>query len=362
MAILDELVRDATALCEIPAPTGSEEARGRRLARMFREAGLAVSTDGIGNVVAEAEGDPDLPCVALAAHLDTVFPDIAEIEVREAGGWLHAPGIGDNSMGTAALAVLARRLPDPPRGRILLVGTVGEEGNGDLRGVRHLVETRGGEIDVLVAVEGGMRDQLVTRGVGAERVRVTVTGPGGHSWGDAGNPSAVEGAAAAVGALYGLELPDAPRTSLNVGTIGGGHSVNSIAGRAVFELDLRSVDQATLTGLRARALRAVEDALGEGLAATGEPIGSRPAGALDPGHPLPGLVQAAREEAGLDPAEETASSTDANVALAAGLPAVCVGIGVSQGAHRPVERVRIEGLDRGFEALRGPVRRLARPD
>jgi acetylornithine deacetylase/succinyl-diaminopimelate desuccinylase-like protein len=361
MADTKRLVADAIRICETPAPTGEEAARGRLFAEMLAEAGVPTTTDGAGNVIGEIPGDPALATFVLAAHLDTVFPEAREIRVREADGWLHAPGIGDNSMGVAALVALARELPRKGLGRIHLAATVGEEGNGDLRGARHLVETLGAGIDAFVAVEGGMRDRIVVTGIGAERLRITVTGPGGHSWGDAGTPSAIAGAAALVTDIYGIDVPTAPRSSVNVGTLSGGHSVNSIAGDARLDVDLRSMDQATVLRMRDAVTDLVRRRFADGgpLAATVETIGSRPAGAIDPGHPLVAAARAARAEAGLGPAQEIASSTDANIPLAAGLPAICVGIGIGEDAHKPAERLRVEGLGEGLTALSGLVRRAA---
>ncbi|MHC4861864.1 MAG: M20/M25/M40 family metallo-hydrolase [Planctomycetota bacterium] len=358
MAIVDDLVRDTVEICSVAAPTGGEAERARLIAARLRETGLRVETDGAGNVVAEVPGEAGLPCLALAAHLDTVFPDEGTIPVHREGGWLRAPGIGDDSAGLAALLALARELPREGSGRILLVATVGEEGAGDLRGARHLCSARAGEIDVFVAVEGGMRDRLVVGGVGGERLRVVVRGPGGHSWGDAGAPCAIRGAAHLVGDLYALDLPTDPRTTLSVGTIRGGHSVNSIAAEARFEVDVRSTDQDTVRDLKDRALAVIRE-VPEGLGVEVEAMGSRPAGVIDPAHPLLDHCRRAREEVGLPPAGETVASTDANIPLSLGIPAACVGVGVGEDGHRRTERLRIDGLAEGYAALLAAVRRIS---
>jgi acetylornithine deacetylase/succinyl-diaminopimelate desuccinylase-like protein len=348
-------------LCRIAAPTGKEERRAGSLAGRLKAEGLAVARDGAGNVLAEVPGEPDLPRVALVAHLDTVFPDEGTVEVSRDGDWLAAPGIGDNSAGLAALLAVARRLPRSGLGPILLVGTVGEEGNGDLRGARHLVESRGAELDLFLAVEGAMRDRVVRAAIGIERLRLTVRGPGGHSWGDAGTPGAIEAAAEAVRRLYDLELPSEPRTTLGVGTIRGGQSINSIPAETVLEVDLRSLDPEVVADLRSRAVSAARSCVPEGgpLELTVEPIGSRPAGALPADHPLLRHVREARREAGLAPAEEIASSTDANIPLAAGIPACAVGVGRGENVHRRSERLDVPSLRDGFRALLGLVRRVA---
>jgi len=355
------LIRDAIEICSVAAPTGKEERRGRFVRGRFEGLGLTAAIDGAGNVVAELPGDPALPCVALAAHLDTVFPEEGTIAVRREGGFLHAPGIGDNSMGIAALLALARDLPRSGIGRVILAATVGEEGNGDLRGARRLVEDLGAEIDAFLAVEGAMRDRIVTVGLGVERLRIVVRGPGGHSWADAGVPSAIDGAARLVADLYDLEIRRVPPTTLNVGTIRGGQSVNSIADRAEFDLDLRSIEQEAVDLIRSRVLESARARFGEDgpLRVELETIGSRPAGRIAPDHPLLAHVVAARAEAGLPPAEVLASSTDANIPLAAGIPAACVGIGFGEDVHRPTERIREEGLTEGLAALLDATRRIA---
>jgi acetylornithine deacetylase/succinyl-diaminopimelate desuccinylase-like protein len=357
----ERLVEDAIRICEVPAPTGDEGERGRVVASMLEACGARVETDSAGNVIGEIPGEPGLPCVALAAHLDTVFPDLDLIEVVTEDGWLHAPGIGDNSMGVAALVACARDLPRTGLGRILLAATVGEEGIGDLRGARHLVSERGGEIDAFLAVEGAMRDAVVTGGVGSERLEITVAGPGGHSWGDAGAPSALAGASALVLDLYDLALPEEPKTTVNVGTLTSGNSINSIAETAVLELDLRSLDQDVVADLRDRAVaRILARFPGDGaLTASFRRIGSRPAGRIAADHPLLDHVRAAREEAGLAVADEFASSTDANIPLHAGIPATCVGIGIGEDGHRRTERLRIDGLAEGYAAMLAAVRRIA---
>ncbi|MHC4472884.1 MAG: M20/M25/M40 family metallo-hydrolase [Planctomycetota bacterium] len=326
MAIVDDLVRDTVEICSVAAPTGGEAERARLIAARLRETGLRVETDGAGNVVAEVPGEAGLPCLALAAHLDTVFPDEGTIPVHREGGWLRAPGIGDDSAGLAALLALARELPREGSGRI--------------------------------PVEGGMRDRLVVGGVGGERLRVVVRGPGGHSWGDAGAPCAIRGAAHLVGDLYALDLPTDPRTTLSVGTIRGGHSVNSIAAEARFEVDVRSTDQDTVRDLKDRALAVIRE-VPEGLGVEVEAMGSRPAGVIDPAHPLLDHCRRAREEVGLPPAGETVASTDANIPLSLGIPAACVGVGVGEDGHRRTERLRIDGLAEGYAALLAAVRRIS---
>jgi acetylornithine deacetylase/succinyl-diaminopimelate desuccinylase-like protein len=357
----DDLIRDAIAICQVPAPTGDESARGRLVAEMLGGLDVASRTDSAGNVIGEIPGDESLPCVALAAHLDTVFPELSEIRVTKSDGWLHAPGIGDNSMGVAALIGLARDLPRQGLGRILLVATTGEEGIGDLRGARQFVADRGTGIDAFLAVEGAMRDAIVTGGVGSERLRITVRGPGGHSWGDAGTPSAISAASALVLEFYDLARPTKPKTTLNVGTMAGGNSINSIAEVTRLELDLRSLDHDQVRDLRNRCVDLMRGRFDDDPALSVEwtAIGSRPAGTIDTDHPLLHHVRSARAAAGLPLADEISSSTDANIPLHAGIPATCVGIGIGEDGHRRTERLRIDGLAEGYAALLGATRAIA---
>jgi len=361
MTGIEKLVEDIIRICSVAAPTGKEGRRAELVLEMMRAEGLLAELDGLGSVVATIPGDPDLPAVAVAAHLDTVFPDVGEIEVRRERELLAAPGIGDNSTGVAALVALARDLPREGLGRIFLVATVGEEGLGDLAGARRFIDDHGDEIDLFLALEGAMRERVVTVAIGSERLRFTLTGPGGHSWGDAGAPSAILGAARLVKALYDLELPGHPRTTLSVGTLEAGHSVNSIAAGAVMDVDLRSVDQGCVLDLRDRVLQIADELFPPTapIQVTTAGIGSRPAGVLPSGHPLLDHVQSAREEIGLAPAEETSSSTDANIPLSRGIPAVCVGVGFGEDAHRRSETIEIPGLIEGCRALWNLVRSTA---
>ena len=361
MTSAERFLEDAIAICRVPAPTGREARRAAFVADLFKRGGTEAALDSTGNVVAEIPGDPALPVVAVAAHLDTVFPDESPIEVRRDADAIHAPGIGDNSAGVAALIALARDLPRAGLGRVLLVATVGEEGLGDLKGMRGLIEDRGAGIDLAIALEGAMRDRVVTRGIGSERLRFTVRGPGGHSWADAGAPSAILEVARLVEALHALPLPATPKTTLSVGTIAGGQSVNSIPAEAAIEVDLRSLHQDLVFDLRDRAVAAAVARFPSSgpLSVTIEAIGSRPAGALPDRHPVLDHLAAARDDAGLAPATGTASSTDANIPLACGIPAICVGVGNGENCHRRSEFLRIDGIAKGLAAVLGLVRRAA---
>jgi acetylornithine deacetylase/succinyl-diaminopimelate desuccinylase-like protein len=332
-------VEEACAICEIPAPTGSEARRAAWVAERLREAGLEPRIDAEGSVLA-GEGD-----VVVAAHLDTVFAGIDDIAVRREGDVLHAPGIGDNSLGVAALLFLARRRPQG----LVLAATVGEEGLGNLRGARRVVaDLRPREF---IAVEGGGAGGLVTTGVGAARFSIRVTTPGGHSWSDRGSPSALH---LLVDLLH--RHVDRPlTTSANIGSIHGGAGINVLAPEAEATLEFRDDDEARLEA----AVRRLAGEAGPHVEIA--ELGRRPAGRVAPDHPLVRSALEAAAAAGLAPPRLEASSTDANAALGAGIPAVTVGLCESHDAHTPEERVDVGRLRPALSALadlvsrRGPV-------
>jgi acetylornithine deacetylase/succinyl-diaminopimelate desuccinylase-like protein len=351
---LERVVADALELCAIAAPPFGEGPRGDEVARRLAAGGAKPERDGAGNVLARF-GPASGPAAILAAHLDTVFPAGTPIDARRDGGVLCGPGVGDDSLGLAGLLHAARRLaaaPAPPH-PVLLVATVGEEGLGDLRGARALVAAE--PCDAFVALEGHGRDELQVAGIGSARVRVTVRGPGGHSWGDRGTPSAVHALLLAGAAAIGA----AGDGHVNVGVVGGGTSINTIAAEASAEIDLRGGDDAALDARREALEAALRDAVPAGVELEVEPIGRRPGGATPPDHPLVEAARAARRAAGLAPAEEVASSTDANAAMGRGVPAISVGLTHGANAHRTDEVVEIAPLARGLAALDALVDALA---
>lgn len=342
---LEPLVELLRAICETPAPTFAEGARAELIARLWREAGLEPRLDALGNVLAEAPGGTG-PRVLVAAHLDTVFPEGTDVSVRRDGARLRAPGIGDNSASLAVLSRYARALEaHPERPRLTLAATVGEEGMGDLRGMRELMRSPE-RWEMVVALDGHL-GTVVDRSVGAKRFEVTFRAQGGHSWGDYPSPSAVHALGDAIHALTRISVPREPRSSLNVGQAQGGTSVNTIAQEARLTLDLRSLDAEVLAGLEAEALRRLRRVARQ-QRVTLEPkqVGDRPVAPSDNA----ALVRAAGralEAAGL-PLRTAASSTDANVAMAAGLPAVAFGVYRGGDAHRLSEWLEPESLPLGY--------------
>lgn len=344
---------DAQRICAVPAPTFAEEPRAQLVAELFAAAGAPAVLDDVGNVLCRIGGDG--PAVVLAAHLDTVFGPDQPIEIVRRGGRIAAPGIGDNSLAVAALLAMARRLAArPPQRPVVLAATVGEEGLGDLRGAKHVAATV--DCACFVALEGMSLDVIEVGGIGSERYRVTYSGPGGHSWSDRGTPSALHGLITRAAELVAID--PGPGGVLNVGRVHGGTSINTIAAEATLELDLRARDAAQLTALADRAEALLRRAP-TGLTAVVERVGQRPAGAIAPDHPLLEAARRARAGAGLAPAEEGFSSTDANAAYGREIPAITVGVTTGAHAHRQDEYINEAPTAHGLRALELLIDELA---
>jgi acetylornithine deacetylase/succinyl-diaminopimelate desuccinylase-like protein len=342
------VLADCQRVCAVPAPTFAEGARAALVGELLREAGCRPGRDGAGNVVC-AFGERRTAAIVFAAHLDTVFGPERPIEIvhDDERRRLVGPGIGDNSLGVAALLHLARRFAGRSPGRpLVLAATVGEEGLGDLRGAKYLLaETL---CQAFVAIEGATLDRIETGGVGSSRYRIAYHGPGGHSWSDRGTPSALHGLLAQAASF--LSNWAWPQVSANIGRMSGGTSINTIAAEAALELDLRSEDPAALQRAAAHA-RDHFAAAPPGLEASVEQIGERPGGHTDPDHWIVRAAREARTVTGLPPAVEGASSTDANAAYGRGVPAITVGVSTGGNAHRPDDYIDIEPLARGLRAL-----------
>jgi acetylornithine deacetylase/succinyl-diaminopimelate desuccinylase-like protein len=347
---VERIAADTAWLCGIPAPTGHEAERARAVAERLRELGLEPALDAVGNVVCRV--GPAGPALTLCAHLDTVFPDRGPQPAVRDGARLVGPGVGDNALGLAALLAVARALAaDPPTGPVVLAATVGEEGLGDLRGVTHLLDTK--PVRALIAIEGHGIDSLAVGAVASARVRVTCIGPGGHSWSDQGQPSAVHALVAAAERI----LAAAPPAIANIGVIEGGTAVNAIAERASLLLDLRHVDPASVDQALARVERAAHTAPVAGVATAVEVVGRRPGGEGAASAALVALAREARDAVGLGVAEEHPASTDANAAIGRGIPALGVGISRGDDAHTERESVAVPPIAHGAAALLALIRR-----
>jgi len=337
-------------VAEIPAPTGAEERRAAFVAARFAAHGLlAVHRDRAGNVLARF-GDGPGPGIVLAAHLDTVFAADVPHAVTAVDGRLVAPGIADNARGLAALLAIAAALPYAGaalRRPITFVATTGEEGAGDLKGAKHLFEDPAFVPDAFIAVDGAGVDRVVHRALGSRRLRAEFRGPGGHSWAAFGVANPAHAAGLAVTGIAALPLPPTPRSAASVVRIGGGSGLNTIPQDGWLEVDLRSEDESTLEGLFAGASqvlgRALDTVNRQRTAGTPAltlelvPLGTRPSGATPPSHPLVQAAAAATRLVGRTP-EFAAASTDANVAIARGVPGIALGAGGRGGdPHLPTE-------------------------
>jgi tripeptide aminopeptidase len=332
-------VEEACAICAIPAPTGSEGRRAAWIAEHLREAGLQPRTDAEGSVLA---GNGDAPLV-VAAHLDTVFAGLEQIAVRREDDVLHGPGIGDNALGLAALLFLARAVGADGRDGLVLAATVGEEGFGNLRGARRVVaDLRPREF---VALEGGGAGHLAVTGIGSARFAVRATGAGGHSWSDRGSPSALH---VLIDVLH-RHVADSGTASVNVGSLHGGAGINVLAPEAEATIEFRDDDEERLDRAAARLAREPGVEVTE--------LGRRPAGRTPRDHPLVRAALDAAAAAGLDRPQLDASSTDANAALGAGVPAITVGLCESRDAHTLRESVDVSVLAPALAALADLVNR-----
>jgi tripeptide aminopeptidase len=354
-----------TELCAIPAPPFGEQARSAWMAERFREIGLQdVATDAVGNVLGflpapHLEQAATGPVVVVSAHLDTVFPADSPLKpnVKSVGAYerIEGPGACDNAAGVIGMLGIAQALLKAGAefpAALLFVGNVGEEGEGDLRGVRHLYHEGplGARIAAHIVLDGAGCDSAVTQALGSRRFQVTITGPGGHSFTDAGTPNPIAALSTALAAVAATTLPDEPRTTLNLGTVHGGTSVNSIPESAAASVDFRSTSGDELVRLEVALHRAVEDAVGhwnaqatQAARARGvlsfriESIGNRPAAFLPDNSPIVEALRAVDRHLGLRSGVRL-GSTDANIPISLGIPALSVGAGgEGGGAHTLAE-------------------------
>lgn len=342
-----QTIEDQIAICQIEAPPFKEQRRAEDYRRRLEALGLRnVRIDAEGNVIAERPGEPGEPVVVISGHLDTVFPEGTDVTVRREGTTLRGPGIGDDCRGLAILLGIARALDQAQvrtRGTIVFVGTVGEEGAGNLRGVRHLFATElRDRVDYFISVDGtGLG--LTKDAVGSHRYTITYKGPGGHSYGDFGAPNPVHALGRAIAKISDFQVPSDPRVTFSVGVIEGGTSVNSIAMTAAMQVDMRSVDAAALDSLDARFQAAIRQALdeenarwrdGERLTLEIDTIGIRPAGRQGDDAAIVRAARDAGRALGFGEVPAIASSTDANIPISLGVPAVTIdGGGRGGGAH-----------------------------
>ena len=360
----DWVTQQQIRLTEIPAPEFGEGPRGEFLKKLFEASGLRVQTDKLGDVVATRPGSDAKSVVLLVAHLDTVFPAGTDVNVKIKGTRLEAPGISDNGAGLAALAGLARALGESrirTTKTIVIAGDVGEEGEGNLRGVRALVEAYGARLSAVIAVDGASTDHITTQGIASRRFEVSITGPGGHSWSDFGAPNPITALSRGIVKFSSVHIPDEPRSSYNFGLIEGGTSINSIPARAAVKIDLRSEEDAELNRMETALRDAMQAGLREEAAANHaandllqvsfRALGARPAGKIPDDAPLVETIRNVDRFLGNRSRLER-SSTDANIPLSQGIPAVALGGGgKGSGSHTLSEWYDSTGRELGLKRL-----------
>jgi tripeptide aminopeptidase len=358
--VTDQQVR----LTETPAPEFAEKKRAELLQSIFAEFGMKAHIDAAGNVIAERMGMHTDRVVLLAAHLDTVFPAGTDVRVRREGKRMLAPGISDNGSGLAALAGVARAMTESSvrtDATIVFAGDVGEEGEGNLRGIRALVNAYGARLAAVIAIDGPSTSHITTQGVASRRFEFSVTGPGGHSWSDFGAPNPITALSRGIVQFSSVKVSENPRSTFNFGVIEGGNSVNSIPAEASVKVDVRSESETELARLEASLRDAMQGgmtaeissrrAASDSLKMKATSLGSRPAGKLADNAPL---LQTIRDVDRYlqNTSRVESSSTDANLPLSMKIPAISLGGGgKGGGAHTLAEWYEPSGRELGIKRL-----------
>jgi acetylornithine deacetylase/succinyl-diaminopimelate desuccinylase-like protein len=359
-----EILAEQARICEIPAPPFKEQVRGKELERLFKQLNLKdVRIDQAGNVIGVRTGAAPHPNLVIAAHLDTVFPEGTNVKVTKEGTVMKAPGIGDDCRGLAMMLGMIRALNEgnvQTPGTITFVADVGEEGLGDLRGMKMLFgESLKGQIDKFISIDGtGLG--ITHIGVGSLRYKVTFKGPGGHSYGAFGLANPIQAMGRAMAKIDAFEVPSNPKTTFNVGRIGGGTSVNAIPYEAWMEVDMRSADPASLKALDNKFKAALNEAIEEenkrwnnkgAISVSPELVGIRPAGQTPKDAPIVQTAVAVSKALGIQEMLRE-GSTDSNVAMNMGIPAITIsGGGIGTGAHSLGEA--FDGKDSWIGTQRG---------
>ena len=354
--MINKILDLAVQIQQIPAPTFDETRRGKFvLERLQTESDCLthLQTDSAGNVLACLPGTGHGQPLIVSAHMDTVFPLDIDLAYRQEPGRIAGPGIGDNSLGVAGLfgilwSLRARNIQLP--GDVWFVANTCEEGLGDLRGMKTIVERFDAAPRVYLILEGMALGHVYHKAIGVQRYKISLHTGGGHSWTDFGQPSAIHELSSLITAISSIKLPAHPHTTLNVGRIGGGTSINTIAADAWMELDLRSEDQTSLAHLVSQVENLVQLSGRRGVDLEMKPIGKRPSGEISVDYPTIRLAQACLYEQGLEPIL-TSGSTDANIPLSKGFPALVLGLTRGGGAHTTHEFIETAPLEQGLEHI-----------
>jgi tripeptide aminopeptidase len=350
-------------LTEIPAPPFQEAQRAAAVKTLLASSGLQVQIDKTGNVIGELPGSNEKEIVVLSAHLDTVFPPGTDVTVHREAGRMNAPGISDNGTGLAALVAIARAVHEAklkPRRTILFVADVGEEGEGNLRGMRALVESYQSKLKAAIVLDGSGTDHVTTKALASRRLEVVIIGPGGHSWSDFGMPNPINALVRGSVRFINTRVPATPRTTFNIGQIEGGTSVNSIPHEARLKVDIRSENEDELVKLESALRECIAAGVRDEMESPRdrskgtldwqvELLGSRPGGELPPDSPLLAALRAADDYVGNQSRIER-SSTDANIPLSNGIDAISIGAGgTGGGAHSLQEWYEPVGREMGLK-------------
>jgi tripeptide aminopeptidase len=350
-------------LTEIPAPPFQESQRAAAMKDLLAGIGFPVQLDKLGNVIAEWRGVDEKELVLVSAHLDTVFPAGTDVAVHNDNGRLRAPGISDNGSGLAGLLAIGRAVTAAqlkPKRTVLFVANVGEEGEGNLRGMRAIVDSYGSRLKAVVVIDGSGTDHVTSKALASRRVEVTVTGPGGHSWSDFGMPNPINALVRGSVRFINTKIPVSPRTTFNIGQIEGGTSVNSIPHDARMKVDIRSESEDELARLQSALRESISAGVRDEMESARdrsrgklewkvELTGSRPGGELSNESPLLVALRSADEYVGNQSRVER-SSTDANIPLSVGIDAISIGAGgAGGGAHSLSEWYDPAGREKGLK-------------
>lgn len=352
MSSVNRIVDWAIEIQRIPSPTFSEDARAEYMIRQFQACGLETyEVDLAGNALTRVLGGRQAPIV-ISAHMDSVIPPSADLPVTELNGRVVGPGIGDNAVALATLLELGALLKDSdPPGDVWLAANVAEEGLGNLLGMQHIVERFGDNVTGYVVLEGLSLGFVYHQALPVRRYRVSVHGGGGHSWSQSERNSSIHTLIEVGHELLKLKLPEKPRTTLNVGRIEGGTSINSLAARASMEIDLRSESNRVVEKISRTILEVAARFQDDSCLIEIDPIGHRPGGSLPRRHPFVQAAGMALRRAGLEQVRWSSGSTDASLPISLGLPAVCIGITRGAGAHSLEEYIEIEPIEQGLASV-----------
>lgn len=353
-AYLEPIVELTTELTEVSAPSNDESDRAKVVQNVLEHKGYDdVSMDDIFNVTGRIPGKDRSKSLLIAAHTDTVFPREVDLTVTRKNDTLHGPGVGDNTVALATVTFLKQAFEElgmTPAIDIVITGNVGEEGLGDLRGMKAVCAALPDMVGA-IAVEGHALGGVTHDAVGSRRYRVTVTGHGGHSWGQAGTPSAIHHLAQMIAGMDNIPLTKDPKTSFNAGIVQGGISVNTIAPEAIAVLDMRSTSAEALEALVSEVDGVLAMPRPHGIEVSVEVVGDRPAGSQPADGILVQIADQVLNEAGITDIRHEPGSTDANVPIAMGIPAICIGVTTGGFAHREDEYINISPIPTGFAHL-----------